>query len=200
MLDLGNDKMKLLLVCFVLLGYFIISRLIRSSIRLLGKKKSVSEMRVSYVSKMLNLGLTGTVIILACLILGIEYGQLTVFFSSVFAVMGIALFAQWSILSNITASLLIFFGFPYRVGDWVKVCDNDENITGHIIEISTFHEILQRLDGDIITYPNSLILQKAVIKMSSHNVELLKQSYIANESAKRPNELTKSPESSGSHE
>ncbi|MFT2112257.1 mechanosensitive ion channel family protein [Marinomonas sp. 2405UD68-3] len=199
MLDLGNN-MKMLLVCFVLLGYFIVSRLIRSSIRLLGKKKSVSDMRVSYVSKMLNLGLTGTVIILACLILGIEYGQLTVFFSSVFAVMGVALFAQWSILSNITASLLIFFGFPYRIGDWIKVCDKDEDITGHIIEISTFHVIIQRLGGDIITYPNSLILQKAVIKMSSHNVELLKQSYIANEGVTLSNEPTKPSGGSVGHE
>ncbi len=193
MLELVNSHMKLMLVCFVLLGYFIISRLIRTSIRLLGKKKSVSEMRVSYVSKMLNLGLTGTAIIVVCLILGVEYGQLTVFFSSVFAVIGVALFAQWSILSNITASLLIFFGFPYRVGDWVKVCDNDENITGHIIEISTFHVILQRLDGDIITYPNSLILQKAVIKISSQNVALLQQTNIENGKIK-------SPESSSGHE
>ncbi|MCZ2721756.1 mechanosensitive ion channel [Marinomonas sp. 15G1-11] len=168
--------MKILLVLLLIAGYFLVSRLMRTSVQLLGQKKSVGEMRIGYVSKMLNLGLTGTTVIIACLILGVEYGQLTVFFSSVFAVIGVALFAQWSILSNITASLLIFFGFPYRVGDWVKICDKDEDITGHIVEISTFHVILQRLNGDIVTYPNSLILQKAVIKLSHENVEILKAS------------------------
>jgi small-conductance mechanosensitive channel len=96
----------------------------------------------------------------------------------------VALFAQWSILSNITASLLIFFGFPYRVGDWVKICDKDDDITGHIIEISTFHVILQRLNGDIVTYPNSLILQKAVIKLSNDNIDALKKSKMTNDEDK----------------
>jgi len=100
-------------------------------------------------------------------VLGIGYGQLAIFFSSVFAVVGVALFAQWSILSNITASLIIFFGFPYRVGDWVKVVDKDDEILGHILEISTFHVIIERLSGDVVTYPNSLILQKAVIRFES---------------------------------
>lgn len=96
--------------------------------------------------------------------MGIEYHQLTVFLSSVFAVIGIALFAQWSILSNITASLIIFFAFPYRVGDRIKVVDKDDDISGIVEEISLFHVIIRR-EGDLITYPNTLILQKAVIKL-----------------------------------
>ena len=155
------------LITLLVVAYVIISRLLKSSVTLLGQKRFANEVRITYVSKMLNLGFTAVFILLVCLVLGIGYGQLAIFFSSVFAVVGIALFAQWSILSNITASLIIFFGFPYRVGDWVKVVDKDDEILGQIIEISTFHVIIQRLSGDVVTYPNSLILQKAVIRFDN---------------------------------
>jgi small-conductance mechanosensitive channel len=88
-----------------------------------------------------------------------------VFLSSAFAVIGIALFAQWSILSNITASLIIFFAFPYRVGDRIKILDKDDDISGIVDEITLFHVIVRK-DDDLISYPNSLILQKAVVKLT----------------------------------
>ena len=113
---------------------------------------------------MLSLALTAVFVFLLCVLLGVGYGQLAVFFSSVFAVVGVALFAQWSILSNVTASLIIFFGFPYRVGDWIKVVDKDEEILGQIHEISSFHVIITRVTGDMVTYPNSMMLQKGVIR------------------------------------
>ncbi|MBD5772776.1 mechanosensitive ion channel domain-containing protein [Marinomonas colpomeniae] len=158
--------LKIGLIVLLAVVYVVATRFLKSSIALLGQKKSVNEVRITYVSKMLNLGFTALFVLLVCLVLGIGYGQLAIFFSSVFAVVGVALFAQWSILSNITASLIIFFSFPYRVGDWVKVVDKDDEVLGQIIEISTFHVIIQRLSNDIVTYPNNLILQKAVVRFS----------------------------------
>lgn len=155
------------LITLLVVTYVILSRFLKSSVALLGRSKSVNEVRITYVSRMLNLGFTAVFVLLVCLVLGIGYGQLAIFFSSVFAVVGVALFAQWSILSNITASLIIFFGFPYRVGDWVKVVDKDDEILGQILEISTFHVIIQRLSNDVVTYPNSLILQKAVVRFDN---------------------------------
>ena len=130
----------------------------------MGAQKSVSPYRVKYITKTLNLALTLFFIILLSLFLGIEYQQLSLFLSSVFAVIGVALFAQWSILSNITASLIIFFSFPYRVGDRIKVVDKDDDIQGIVEEISLFHVMIRR-NHELITYPNTLILQKAVIKL-----------------------------------
>ena len=160
------------LIALLVVAYIIVSRILKSSVTLLGQKKYANEVRITYVSKMLNLGFTAIFVLLVCIVLGIGYGQLAIFFSSVFAVVGVALFAQWSILSNITASLIIFFGFPYRVGDWVKVVDKDDEILGQIIEISTFHVIIQRLSNDVVTYPNSLILQKAVVRFDNRETAL----------------------------
>lgn len=156
---------KPLLVLVCILAFYFVSVLLGKAVRELGFNKSVGELRVSYVSRLLNIGLVFCCIVVVCLILGLGYSQVSVFLSSIFAVVGVALFAQWSILSNVTASMIIFFSFPYRVGDRIKVLDKDDDMSGIIEEISMFHVILRRADGNVITYPNSLILQKAVLKI-----------------------------------
>jgi small-conductance mechanosensitive channel len=120
-----------------------------------------------YLKKFLIAGITVLYLVLLGLIIGIEYSELTIFLSSVFAIVGVALFAQWSILSNITASLVIFFGFPYRIGDRVKVMDRDDSIIGMIEEISLFCVQIRDDSGNLATFPNNLFLQRAVVKLDA---------------------------------
>lgn len=159
--------MKLLIALLITAIFLLSRRFIGNLIQKISTSKSVKPYRVTYITKTLNLALTVFFIIVLTVMLGIEYHQLTLFLSSVFAVIGVALFAQWSILSNITASLIIFFAFPYRVGDRIRVVDKDDDISGVVEEISLFHVIIKR-EEDLITYPNTLILQKAVIKLPTH--------------------------------
>mgnify|MGYP001493188503 FL=1 len=159
--------MKILIALIILSVFLISRRFLGNLITTISSSKSVRPYRVKYITKTLNLALTVFFIIVLTVMMGIEYHQLTLFLSSVFAVIGVALFAQWSILSNITASLIIFFAFPYRVGDKIRVVDKDDDISGTVEEISLFHVIIRR-NEDMITYPNTLILQKAVIKLPSH--------------------------------
>ncbi len=155
--------MKFLTTLLIIVFYIVLARLLTTLITRIGKQKAVSPYRIEYISKTLNLSMIVFFLMLLILSLGIEYAQVSLFLSSIFAVIGVALFAQWSILSNITASLIIFFAFPYRVGDNIRVVDQDDDISGVIEEISLFHVIIKRND-DLITYPNNLILQKAVVK------------------------------------
>jgi small-conductance mechanosensitive channel len=155
--------MTLLLIIAIIAGLLLSIRLASASIARLGEKKSVGVYRVKYITKTINLALLVFFSIALVSVLGIEYSQVAIFLSSIFAVIGVALFAQWSILSNITASLIIFFGFPYRVGDRIRVMDKDEDISGIIEEIALFHVLIRRGE-ELITYPNNLILQKGVIK------------------------------------
>lgn len=157
--------MKAVLLIVLFMGYLLGVSMVTKTVERFGQSKSVLPYRVKYISKVLQLVLTLLFLIVVFLILGVQYSQVSVFLSSVFAVIGIALFAQWSILSNVTASLIIFFAFPYRVGDKVKVIDGDEDISGVIEDISLFH-VMIRKDRDLVTYPNSLILQKAVIRIT----------------------------------
>ena len=161
--------MKILSIILCLLGYLFVARAITIAMRKLGRRKQVPELRIKYLSKTTNITLFIALVIVICLLLGLGYNDVSVFLSSVFAVIGVALFAQWSLLSNITASIVIFFGFPYRVGDKIKVTDPDFDLSGTVEEISLFHVLIRTEAGNIITYPNSLILQKPVIKLDRGN-------------------------------
>ncbi|MFL0798081.1 MAG: mechanosensitive ion channel family protein [Cellvibrionaceae bacterium] len=160
--------MKILITLAILVTMFVIISFVSKTVSKVGEAKSVKAYRVKYIIKIINLAVIILTLMLLSLLLGIEYSQLAVFLSSAFAVIGVALFAQWSILSNITASLVIFFGFPYRVGDRIKVIDKDDDITGVIDEITLFHVLIKR-GNELITYPNTLILQKGVIKNPTPN-------------------------------
>lgn len=93
---------------------------------------------------------------------GIDINDLGLIASSIFAVIGVAFFAQWSVLSNLTSGVIIFFTLPYKIGDIIKIHDKDFPILAKIEDIKAFHIRLNTQDGGIHTYPNSLILQKGV--------------------------------------
>ncbi|QYK05912.1 mechanosensitive ion channel family protein [Shewanella zhangzhouensis] len=161
---------QILLACFYLLAFYIIQRNLKRVINALAEKKQVSAARTSLVSRFLTAVLFFITLSLMAVSVGLGYHDVALFVSSAFAVLGVALVAQWSILSNLTAGVLIFFVFPYRIGDRIKVVDKDEDIRGVIQEIALFHVLIQRDDGNLITYPNSQILQKSVIKLLNPEV------------------------------
>ena len=90
--------------------------------------------------------------------------------SSFFAVLGVAMVAQWSILSNITASITIFFAFPYKIGDRIRILDKDDSVTGIITEIGLFYVRVRDDNGDLVTYPANLILQKPVRRLEERRL------------------------------
>ena len=95
---------------------------------------------------------------------GFDYKEVGLVFSSVFAVIGVALFASWSILSNVTAGVVLFFSFPFKIGDRVKILDKEINSDeAYLIEdIKAFHVSLRKENGELLVYPNNLLMQKAV--------------------------------------
>ncbi|MFD2017089.1 mechanosensitive ion channel domain-containing protein [Vibrio olivae] len=156
---------KLIWLIALLIGYRLVKRGGHATIRSLASKKQVKSLRLNFILRCFNVMLAAIVLSLLLIISGVGYGDIALFLSSIFAVLGVALVAQWSILSNITASFLIFFVFPYRIGDRIKVMDKDEDVRGEIIDITMFHVLIKHESGNMITYPNNLILQKGVIKL-----------------------------------
>ena len=56
----------------------------------------------------------------------------------------------------------MFFNFPYKIGDKIEIHDKDFPIKAIIEDIRAFHLHLKLENGDFVTYPNNLMLQKAV--------------------------------------
>ncbi|ELA7354856.1 MULTISPECIES: mechanosensitive ion channel family protein [Vibrio] len=167
----GSLGYKLLMGIFVLIAYRILKRIVNRAILNLATTKGVKKARLSFIQRCFDVALLFLTASIFAIITGIGYGDVSLFLSSIFAVLGVAFIAQWSILSNITASFLIFFVFPYRVGDRIKVVDKDEDICGEIQEISMFHVLIKHDNGNLITYPNNQILQKAVLKLAKNKPE-----------------------------
>lgn len=147
----------------ILLVILFVSRVIlKAAIKRIGKKSNINEARTNLIIRYATVTLFLIASLIESFILGAEPRELALVFSSVFAVIGIALFAIWSILSNITSGVIMFFSFPYKVGDKIQIHDKDFPIEAIIEDITAF-QILLRLDnGNLVTYPNNLILQKAV--------------------------------------
>ncbi|MCS0025670.1 mechanosensitive ion channel family protein [Vibrio antiquarius] len=167
----GSLGYKVLMGIIVLIAYRILKRIVNRAILNLATSKGVKKARLSFILRCFNVVLLFLTASVFAIITGIGYGDVSLFLSSIFAVLGVAFIAQWSILSNITASFLIFFVFPYRVGDRIKVVDKDEDISGEIQEISMFHVLIKHDNGNLITYPNNQILQKAVLKLAKNKPE-----------------------------
>ncbi|MFN7302634.1 MAG: mechanosensitive ion channel domain-containing protein, partial [Bacteroidota bacterium] len=92
----------------------------------------------------------------------LEQRRVAVFAGTIFTALGIAFFAQWSLLSNITASIILFFNHPLKLGDTIRVLDKDYPFEGEVTELAYFFVHLRTENGEIITVPNSMVLQKAV--------------------------------------
>ena len=145
---------------------FIIFLLIRFSAKELvtkiGRKSGVNEARILLIGRYVTVTFLLIFILIEAFVLGVKVSDLVVLFSSVFAVIGIALFAIWSILSNVTSGIIMFFNFPYKIGDKIEIHDKDFPVRAIIEDIRAFQLHLRLENGDLVTYPNNLMLQKAV--------------------------------------
>ncbi|UTZ43616.1 mechanosensitive ion channel family protein [Vibrio campbellii] len=167
----GSIGYKVLMGVIILIAYRLLKKIANRAILNLAEAKGVKKARLSFIQRCFNVAFLFLFASLFAIVTGIGYGDVSLFLSSIFAVLGVAFIAQWSILSNITASFLIFFVFPYRVGDRIKVVDKDEDISGEILEIRMFHVLIKHDNGNLITYPNNLMLQKAVLKLAKEKAK-----------------------------
>ena len=150
----------------VCIAIFVLIR--RSANTFISRRSQQNEFSQSRTTNVKNLVFTA-LFILCLLALGtiweITIQGLAVYFASFFAIVGVAFFAAWSALSNVTAAIILFFNFPIRVGYRVRIQDGDNSAEGTIVNISLFNIQIQRVDGNVIYYPNNLALQKPIIQM-----------------------------------
>lgn len=127
-------------------------------------KNIASKNRIKVVKKALNIILVSILLIILFSIFGVDQSELAMFLGSVLTVIGIALFAQWSFLSNITSGVIIFFNHTAKLEDVVTIIDKDYEIEGRISDIGLFFMILKTKDHEQIVIPNSVFLTKMVKK------------------------------------
>lgn len=97
---------------------------------------------------------------------GVDHSELFLFMASVLTVIGIALFAQWSHLSNITSGVIIFFNHSAKLDDTISIIDKDYEVEGRISDIGLFFVKLKTKEGEEVSLPNNIFLQKMIKRKS----------------------------------
>lgn len=146
----------LLIVVFIV--RIIVSKLIRRYAKLSQIIEHRTKLVVKYIHLLINIIAGFTLII----IWGVETKDLFFTISSLTTVLGVGMFAQWSILSNITSGIILFFSFPFKIGDVIRIHDKEFPFEAEIEDIRAFHIYMKTKNGEMITYPNNLLLQRGI--------------------------------------
>lgn len=124
------------------------------------KLKSNSAIRGLFAARVIVATVTFSLLLLAW---GIDFSGLLVLSTSIITVTGVALFASWSLISNITAYFILLTNVAYRRGNYVRILDGDNYIEGVIADVGPFSTRLVTAERETLMYPNNLILTRPVL-------------------------------------
>lgn len=148
-------KIQIAETLFIIVIYIILYFLFKIVINNFLKRTRLERGTRKMALRAMQLFTTTTAIIFLTGIWGFKQNEIALFASSILAAIGIAFFAQWSLLSNITSSILIFFNHPVKLGDHIKVLHKDFNYEGEVTELNYFFVHLKTEEDEVITIPNS---------------------------------------------
>lgn len=154
---------QVIISVLLLLLYFIISRrMVPLLHQVIARSRLKAELnkRALVVSHIILLLL---LVVVLCIVWGVDIRGLLVLASSMIAVIGMALFAAWSLLSNITAFFILLGQKAFVEGMEIRVMDGGNYIDGRIIEINLFSTVLRTKDNEQVVYPNNLLVSRPVV-------------------------------------
>jgi small-conductance mechanosensitive channel len=161
-MNFADYKLQIFETIIVLVFLILVKIIARNSInRILSKFDfGIERKRISH--KIVNLFITLFALIFLAGIWNIDRSQLMVFITSTITLVGVGFIAQWSILANVTSSLILFFNHPMKLGEEIQILDKEYDINGTLMDISFFFLYIKTEEGEIITIPNSVVLSKVI--------------------------------------
>lgn len=148
---------------YVIVIYFIGSRLIRFFVKRLKKGKLFNKLDKTISSFLLSfINITSYIILVIIIagVIGIPSTSIITLLGSAGVAIGLALQGG---LSNIAGGLIILAFKPFRVGDFIDTHSDSGTVTG----ISLFYTTLQTVDNRNISIPNGTLANSSVINFST---------------------------------
>ena len=157
---LSSYQLNLYLTLMVLSVYFAFRSFAGKRIRKQAKqgrlKLDATTKALSALNILLGVGAVATLLI----VWGFDFKGLLTLSASIVAVTGVALFAGWSVLSNVTAFFILLAQSSFRRGNFIRVIDIDNYIEGYVSEINLFNTKLISENREVIIYPNNLLVAR----------------------------------------
>ena len=157
-------EIKLVETIIIILVFISMKLISRRIIRKVGVRFKYQSGRIKITNKVLGVLLLIILVVILMIIWGVDQSELVLFLSTILTIFGVALFAQWSIISNITSTLIIFFNHPIKIGDSLTIMDKDFQIEGELSDIGIFFIIVKTKDNKKITIPSNVFMQKMIRK------------------------------------
>ena len=171
-INMENYQLQIIETLIVILVFIVIQYFNNHQINDTLKKFNFQRDRRKLTVKSVNFFMAVIGIIILIGIWGVKQGELLFFITSLLTVFGIAVFAQWSILSNITSGIILFFNHPLKIGDTIKLVDKEQPVEGVVQDISYFFLHLKTVNNEIMTIPNSVVIQKVIIIITDEKNKL----------------------------
>lgn len=154
---------QLIISVSVIMLYFIISRRVMPLLyQVIANSRLKAEMN-KRAAVVFHILLVLLLIVVLSVVWGVDIRGLLVLASSMIAVVGVALFAAWSLLSNITAFFILLGQKAFAEGMDVRVIDGANYLEGRIVEINLFSTVLRTKDNEQVVYPNNLLISRPVV-------------------------------------
>lgn len=161
-MNFAEYKLQIFETALVVAFLILVKIFARNSINRILSKFEFGNERKRISHKIVNLFITLFALIFLAGIWNIDRSQLMVFITSTLTLVGVGFIAQWSILANVTSSLILFFNHPMKLGQEIQILDKEYDINGTLIDISFFFLYIKTEEGEIITIPNSVVLNKVI--------------------------------------
>jgi small-conductance mechanosensitive channel len=136
----------------------VVDRLLKKWLRGAEARIGLRSGHVAVIARVVTTTLWLVALLLLLDLWGIGVGGLWATLASVAAVIGVGFLANWAMISNITASLLLAIWRPYRLGDTVEMLP--ENLKGRAVDRNLMFTALREEGGTILQIPNNLFFQK----------------------------------------
>lgn len=149
--------------------YFLLRVISNKSIDKTVERNLMQKTRGKIIKKAINFVLLLISLALISIVWGINQSELAIFIGSVLTVIGIAFIAQWSVISNITSGIIIFFSHPVKLDDTICIIDKDYQVEGRVSDIGLFFVVLKTKEGEQITVPSNVFVQKMIKKKNNIN-------------------------------
>jgi small-conductance mechanosensitive channel len=153
-------QVRIVETAVTLLAFVLLRLAVRSFVRAELVRSALKGREAREVNRLVTVLLTLVLVAVISAIWGVDQGQILIFATSVVTVLGVALFAEMSILSNITACLVLFFQHPVKIGDRIRVFDQDHWVEGELIDITYFFVFVRTENDGVISIPNAVLLKE----------------------------------------
>lgn len=153
------------LAVLVLIGAGIVRLILERGLNLVAKRANLRPADILPLKKILKSILYLVTAILILTVFGVNLGGLWAILSTVLAMVAIGFVAVWSLLSNVSSTVIILLFRPFAIGDEIEFAG--EAVKGRVVDLNFLYTTLREPDGTLIQIPNNLFFQKSVKRRRS---------------------------------